>query len=131
MAKSSPSPIQTILWIAAVIILVAAVMWAASAARSSLLPKDTRRLTFRVESSGGYANITLKAGKVNIEDPQTFTTPWEKTVEVKQAESVFLTASNPTQTGQLTCKILIDHKVWKSASIPAPKDGVACAGIVP
>jgi hypothetical protein len=131
MVKSSLSPLRTVLWIVAVIVLITAGIWAASKSRSSLLPQGTRRLTFRVESSGGYANITLKAGKVNIEDPQTFTTPWEKTVEVRQTESVFLTASNPTQTGQLSCKILIDHKVWKSESIPAPKDGVACAGIVP
>jgi hypothetical protein len=131
MVKRSPSPIRTFLWIAAVIVLVTVGIWAASKSHSSLVPQGTRRLTFRVESSGGYANITLKAGKIDIKEPQTFTTPWERTVEVEQNESVFLTASNPTQTGQLLCKISIDHKVWKSESIPAPKDGVACAGIVP
>jgi hypothetical protein len=131
MATRSSSPAKTILWITVVIVLAILSVWAATQMRSSLLTQNTRRITFRVESSGGYANITIRAGKVNIKEPQTFTTPWERTIEVNRAESVFLTASNPTQTGELVCEILIDHKVWKTESIPAPKDGVACAGIVP
>jgi hypothetical protein len=113
------------------IILVVAAVLVASMARSSLAPHGTRRVTFRVESSGGYANITIKAGSFHIDKPQTFTTPWEKTLDIERAESVFLTAANPTQTGQLVCKILLDHELWKTEKIPAPKDGVACAGIIP
>jgi hypothetical protein len=131
MVTRSPSPIQTILWVAAAIALAVGVIWIATQVRSSMVPEGKRRATFRVESSGGYANITIKAGKVDMDEPQTYTTPWEKTIEVDRNESVFLTASNPTQTGQLTCKIFLDRKLWKTESIPAPKDGVACAGIVP
>ena len=131
MQRNTTSPTRTILWLVVAVVLLADAIWAASTSRSSLAPKGTRRVTFRVESSGGYANITLKAGNIHIDDPQTFTTPWEKTLDVNRAESVFLTAANPTQTGQLTCKILLDHQPWKSETIPAPKDGVACAGIIP
>ena len=131
MTARSPSSSNTVIGIVVVILLLAGLVWAVAASRSSLGDEKARRVTFRVESSGGYANITLKAGSVKIEEPETFTTPWEKTVSVERAESVYLTASNPTQTGQLTCEIILDRKVWKSDTIPAPKDGVACAGIIP
>lgn len=88
-------------------------------------------LVFRVEASGGYANITLQAGKEIISQTTTVTTPWERRITVPRGDEVYLTASNPTQTGQLSCTISIDRRVWKSASTEAPKNGVACAGIVP
>ena len=128
--RSTPSA-STVIGIVVVILLVAGLIWAVAESSSSLADEKTRRVTFRVEASGGYANITLKAGSKEIEEPQTFTTPWELTVEIARAESVYLTASNPTQTGRLSCEIILDRKVWKSESIPAPKDGVACAGIIP
>jgi hypothetical protein len=131
MANRSTSQIRNILVVVGVVILLVAAIAAAISVRGSLAPQGTRRVTFKVDSSGGYANITLQAGNTKIEKAQTITTPWEKTVDVARAESVFLTASNPTQTGQLTCTILLDRVVWKTASIPAPKDGVACAGIIP
>ena len=45
--------------------------------------------------------------------------------------TVYVTAANPTQTGELSCFILLDNTQWKTSTIAAPKDGVACAGIVP
>jgi len=45
--------------------------------------------------------------------------------------TVLITAANPTQTGELSCVILLDNSNWKKSTINAPKDGVACAGIVP
>ncbi len=92
---------------------------------------ESRRVTFRVDASGGFANITLQAGSVKISKTTTVTVPWIKTVAVKTGSEVYLTASNPTQTGKLTCTILLDKQPWKTASTNAPKDGVACAGIVP
>jgi hypothetical protein len=91
----------------------------------------THRITFRVTAAGGYANVTLKAGEVHIDKSQTLTTPWERTYDIEDGQTVFLTASNPTQTGELSCFILLDHSDWKRASTVAPKDGVACAGIIP
>lgn len=88
-------------------------------------------LVFRVEASGGYANITLQAGEEIISQTTTVTTPWERRITVPRGDEVYLTASNPTQTGQLSCTISIERRVWKRASTEAPKNGVACAGIVP
>ena len=89
------------------------------------------RVQFRVEASGGFANITLQAGKDSISKPTTVTTPWSKTIQLTSGTEVYLTASNPTQTGQLICSITLDRTDWKSDTTAAPKDGVACAGIVP
>lgn len=94
-------------------------------------PPTEAALVFRVEATGGYANITLQAGKEVISKTTTVTTPWEKRVIVPRGEEVYLTASNPSQTGQLSCTILLEGRVWKNERTEAPKDGVACAGIVP
>jgi len=95
-------------------------------------PKDgSHRVQFRVEASGGVAIITLDAGAVSISKPTTVTAPWTKTLDIPSGTQVYLTAANPTQTGKITCSITLDKKSWKSDTTNAPKDGVACAGIVP
>ncbi len=91
----------------------------------------SHRVTFRVWSTGGYANITLSAGSSHIDKALTLTTPWEKTVDLASGVTVVLTAGNPNQTGSLSCFILLDNTEWKKSTVAAPKDGVACAGIVP
>jgi hypothetical protein len=93
--------------------------------------EGSHRVQFRVEASGGFANITLQAGEESIEEPTTMTTPWTKTMQISSGTEVYLTASNPTQTGTLTCTITLDREEWKTDRTTAPKDGVACAGIVP
>ena len=94
-------------------------------------PEGSHRVQFRVEASGGFANITLQAGEESISKPTTMTTPWTKTTQISSGTEVYLTASNPTQTGTLTCRIILDRVDWKTDTTTAPKDGVACAGIVP
>ena len=89
------------------------------------------RVQFQVEASGGFANITLQAGEDSISNPVTVTTPWSKTLQLASGTEVYLTASNPTQTGKITCNISLDRTDWKTDTTMAPKDGVACAGIVP
>lgn len=91
----------------------------------------SRSVHFQVEASGGFAIITLQAGNVSITKPTTVTAPWSKTLQIPSGTEVYLTASNPTQTGKLNCSITLDKIPWKSATTSAPKDGVACAGIVP
>lgn len=98
-----------------------------------LMKRDStsHRVQFRVEASGAIAIITLKAGEVSISEPTTVSAPWSKTVDISSGTEVYLTALNPTQTGQLSCSITLDNTPWKSDQTSAPKDGVACAGIVP
>jgi hypothetical protein len=93
--------------------------------------EGSHRVQFRVEASGGFANITLQAGEESIAEPTTLTTPWTKTMQISSGTEVYLTASNPTQTGTITCTITLDREEWKTDTTTAPKDGVACAGIVP
>jgi hypothetical protein len=94
-------------------------------------PAGSHRVQFRVEASGGFAIITLDARNASISKPTTVTVPWTKTLQIPSGTQVYLTASNPTQTGKLTCTIKLDNDVWKTETTTAPKDGVACAGIVP
>lgn len=94
-------------------------------------PAGSHRVQFRVEASGGFAIITLDAKNASITKPTTVTVPWTKTLSIPGGTQVYLTASNPTQTGKLTCTIRLDNNVWKTETTTAPKDGVACAGIVP
>jgi len=86
---------------------------------------------FEVQASGGFATITLQAGDLIISEPTTVTSPWTKTVKIKSGTAIYLTATNPTATGELTCNITLDKVNWKTETTSAPKNGVACAGIVP
>ncbi len=114
-----------------VIALCALSLWLLNTLGAFRPPPSESVLVFRVEATGGYANITLQAGREVISKTTTVTTPWEKRVVVARGEEVYLTASNPSQTGQLSCVITLDGRVWKRQRTEAPKDGVACAGIVP
>jgi hypothetical protein len=94
-------------------------------------PSESHLVTFEVNASGGYASITLEAGNENITEPKTVTAPWSKTLRIKSGTEVYLTAANPSASGEISCKITLDKVVWKKAQNNAPKNGVACAGIVP
>jgi len=94
-------------------------------------PAGTHRVQFRIDASGGYAIITLEAKSASIAKPTTVTVPWTKSLQIPSGTQVYLTASNPTQTGNLTCTIKLDNQDWKTDTTTVPKDGVACAGIVP
>ena len=102
---------------------------------SLLLPKKNNptqhNLVFQVSATGGYANITLKAGSVDISRTTTVPVPWRRSIQVKSGSEVYLTAANPSQTGTLTCSISIDGKLAEEEHTDAPKDGTACALIVP
>lgn len=92
---------------------------------------NSHLVSFEVNAAGGYANITLEAGKVSITTPTTVTVPWTKKIRIKSGTEVYLTAANPSETGELSCRITLDNAPWKLETINAPKNGVACAGIVP
>jgi hypothetical protein len=117
------------------IIVVLAVLGAAVAILLSMgvmqSPAESHLLTFEVEASGGFAVITLDAGNETIDQPKTISVPWSKTLRVKSGTEVYLTASNPSASGEIRCAIMLDRSAWKSAENASPKNGVACAGIVP
>jgi hypothetical protein len=117
-----------LLFVISLCAIVAAILFVLLAGRPD---SGNPKVQFLVEASGGFAIITLQAGDVSISKPTTVTVPWSKTLQIPSGTEVYLTASNPTQTGKITCRITLDKIPWKSATTNAPKDGVACAGIVP
>lgn len=92
---------------------------------------DSHLVSFEVRASGGFALVTLEAGSESIEKPLTVTSPWTKKIRIQSGTEVYLTASNPSQTGEISCSISLDQNLWKTETTNAPKNGVACAGIVP
>ncbi len=92
---------------------------------------ESHLLTFEVRSAGGFAVITLDAGSEKMSKPQTVSVPWSQTMGVSSGTEVYSTASNPRASGEISCKITLDKVLWKKAQNTAPKNGVACAGIVP
>jgi hypothetical protein len=116
-------------------VLVLAIVGVAIAVLVSLgitqAPSESHLLTFEVKASGGFATITLKAGSEEIAKPTTVTSPWSKALRVKRGTEVYLTASNPSASGEISCRITLDKEAWKAEKNSAPKNGVACAGIVP
>jgi hypothetical protein len=121
--------------VAVQIILVLTVILAAIVIIAYLMMTNQKPTSYNVQfevlSDGGFSNITIRAGSLVISKPDTQSTPWRRTIELASGTEVYLTATNPAQTGKLTCSITLNGRAWKKESKVAPKDGVACAGIVP
>jgi hypothetical protein len=122
---------KIILQLSFVLVLCAGIIVLLLVVEKNKSSTGSQRVEFRVDASGGYAIITLDAGNASISKPSTVSVPWTKSLRVASGTEVYLTASNPTQTGKLTCTITLNQSPWKRQTTSAPKDGVACAGIVP
>lgn len=131
MNNSTSNGTKIILQVGFIIVLMAAAVAFATYLLSLKRVTTSQTVQLHVEASGGFSIITLRAGSVSISKPTTVTTPWNRTLKIPSGTEVYLTASNPTQTGALTCSISMDNQVWKKETTNAPKDGVACAGIIP
>lgn len=126
------SPSRTTLWqIIFVLALLAAAGMIMLQVGAFEPPARSHRVTFHVEASGGYALISMRTGDEVLIDSKTVNTPWEREIVLDSGTAVYLTAANPSQTGEVLCALRLDNRDWKQDSIQAPKDGVACAGIVP
>lgn len=93
--------------------------------------KTSSVVRFEVQASGGFAMVTLKTKDGDLLQPMNVNVPWSETLKVESGTTVILTASNPSLTGEITCNIRIDGTAWKKETTMSPKNGVACAGIVP
>jgi hypothetical protein len=89
-----------------------------------------RQITYQVQASGGYAQIIYTDITGTVTAPIMVTTPFFKTISLPIGDQVYLTASNPSQTGDVSCNIKIDNKDWKESHGTHPIDSVACAGII-
>lgn len=89
-----------------------------------------RQVTYVVNSDGGYAQIIYTSSVGVNTNPSMVTTPFSRTITLPVGSEVFLTASNPSQNGQIMCQIKIDNREWKSSKGTHPVDSVACGGIL-
>lgn len=88
-------------------------------------------VSYRVEGSTAAAVVTYTRDDGSKTQPLDVSVPWRMDVYFNQPIPVFLTAGNPSQTGSITCKIILDSVEWKQESASAPNDKVSCAGILP
>jgi len=89
-----------------------------------------RQVTYIVEADGGYAQVIYTTSKGVNTDPTILTTPFSRTISLPVGIEIYLTASNPSQTGSISCKIRIDNRDWKESHGTHPVDSVACGGII-
>lgn len=89
-----------------------------------------RQITYYVTADGGYAQVIYTNSNGVNSDPTMMTTPFSKTISVPVGYEVYLTASNPSQTGSISCNIKINGRDWKESHGTHPVDSVACAGII-
>ena len=97
--------------------------------QNSSTARSTRQITYEVTSTGGYALIVFTDYEGHKTEAKMLPTPWQKTITIPVGVEVYLTASNPSQMGTVSCKILIDHRDWKQSKGTHPIDSVACGGI--
>ncbi len=116
------------LFIALVIIGTIVLVWFFR--NSSNANNELRQVTYQVEATGGYAQIIYTDFSGNTTDAAIFATPFNKTINLPVGEQVYLTASNPSQTGTIVCKIKINNRDWKESRGVHPIDSVACGGII-
>jgi hypothetical protein len=91
----------------------------------------THEVTFRIIGSASAAVITYTQQDGTPTERLNITIPWKKVIRYDQSLAVILTAGNPTQTGNITCLLLLDGQDWKKDTATSPVDKVSCAGIVP
>ncbi len=122
---------KTILTIILLLVILAGLIFIAIRTGIFAPQTTTNKIRMEVISSGGYAIITYSAGDKGTKEAETVTTPWRKTFNVEEGDSVFLTAGNPSQSGKISCIIELNGKVWKTDQVEFPQQAVACAGIIP
>jgi hypothetical protein len=132
MAISTEKPQRTnsAFGIIIVIIVVAAMIGIWLLKSQSSANGAIRQITYQVEASGGYAQIIYTDSNGNNTEAAIVTTPFFKTINIPVGRQVYLTASNPSQTGDVVCKIKINNRDWKESRGTHPIDSVACGGII-
>lgn len=98
--------------------------------KSNSNTQQTRQVTYLVEAAGGYAQIIYTASNGENTEAQMYTTPFSRTYTMPVGQKVFLTASNPSQTGDVSCEIKLNNRAWKESHGTHPVDSVACGGFI-
>ena len=122
---------QIVLQVLALVVLCAVLAGLAVAFDIFAPTASEHLITMRVETSGGYAQITYKDATGKLLEAETVSTPWERSAVNPSGTQVYLTAANPTGSGSIQCILKLDRKEWKTDKAQFPDDSVACGGIVP
>ncbi len=125
------NPVKIILTIILFLGIIATVIYFSVQSGLFKTPSTNNTVRMEVDCDGGYAVITYTAGDKKTNEAITVTTPWKKSFEVQDGDSVFLTAGNPTQSGTIECLIILNDREWKTDTVDFPKQAVACGGIIP
>jgi hypothetical protein len=132
MDRVNPNPRRVLLMQTLLVIVVCVVvfiwLWGIGAFKG---PSKEHSITFRVQATGGVALVTYSDAVASTKNAILVTAPWSRTATNPSGTEIYLTAGNPSQSGTVECKLLIDGREWKSDKASYPDDSVACAGIVP
>ena len=131
MAMNTSRRTTLILQVVFVVLLCVGLGIAAYALGIFKPPAGYHNVSMRIESSGGYAQITYKTARVSVNESTTVNTPWTQSYLLPKDTEVILTAANPSQSGSVSCTIKLDGQPWKDDSAVYPRDHVACAGLIP
>lgn len=128
--NSAPRSNNTIIGIAIAVIVIITIIGIWFIKSQSSDSGEIRQITYEVTATGGYAQVIYTTSSGVNTEPAMVTTPFTKIVNLRAGDQVFLTASNPSQTGEVICKIKINGKDWKESKGISPIDSVACGGII-
>jgi len=87
-------------------------------------------VTYIVEGTAAKASVTYVNLSGVAEQISEVTLPYEKTVTVNYGTSLSVVAQNLTDTGTITCRILINGNEVKSATSEGGYVVVSCADVV-
>jgi hypothetical protein len=116
--------------IAIVVVILIAIIGIWFLKSQSTATGKNRLVTYVVNADGGYAQIIYTTNTGTNSEAVIITTPFSKTLSLPVGSEVFLTASNPSQSGKVSCQIKIDGRDWKESHGTHPVDSVACGGIL-
>lgn len=126
--SSKRSNTLSVIGVISIVSIIVVVIWVLLNRSSNV--DELRQITYHVEAAGGYAQIIYTNSNGKNTDPAIYTTPFTKTLTIPIGQQVFLTASNPSQTGDVLCEISVNNEIWKESRATHPVDSVACGGIV-
>lgn len=87
-------------------------------------------VTYIVEGTAAKASVTYVNLSGVTEQVSEVTLPYEKTITVNFGSSLSVVAQNLTDSGMITCKILIDGKEVKTATSEGGYVVVSCAAVI-
>jgi hypothetical protein len=87
----------------------------------------TYALTYRVHGSGSFVSLTYE-GAGGTEQIGNAQIPWSKSFPAKSGQFAYVAAQNVLDHGSVTCEILVDNVVVKTATSEGAYTIASCSG---